>query len=101
MVGLPPVILILLLAGISLGTVFFLGRGLSAPGLQRWIDSAGHAALVFLGVCGMHFLTGTFRVTGDDRLKSGLVTLAVAWVLVLLGRRLFGPRDRQAPRNRP
>jgi hypothetical protein len=99
--GLPPVILILLLAGISLGTVFILGRGMFAPGLRRWIDLAGHASLVFLGVSGMHFLTQTFRATGDDRFKSGLVTLAVAWVMALLGRRLFGSRDRKTPRDRP
>ncbi len=99
--GLPPVILILLLAGISLGTVFILGRGLVAPGLRRWIDLAGHVSLVFLGVSAMHFLTHTFRTTGGDRFKSGLITLAVVWVMVLLGRRLFSPRDRQTPRNRP
>ena len=93
-------ILILLLAGISLGAVFLLGRGLFAPRVPRWIDLAGHVALICLGAGELHFLTQTFRAFGSVRLRFALISLVLALVLVLVGKRLFSPSHRKWPPSR-
>jgi len=94
--NLPPLVTILLLAGISLSTIFLLGRGLFAGRDSNPLRLAGHGGLICLGVCTLQLGTRLFHVTGIDRLRYVLVVLALVLVLGVLYRPLFrrGPRGR-------
>jgi hypothetical protein len=86
---LPPPIAFVLLAGISLSTVFLLGRGLFAGRASNWLSLAGHGGLICLGICALQVGTRIFRVTGADRWRHALVLLAFLLVLGVLYRHLF------------
>jgi hypothetical protein len=92
--NLPPLVTILLLAGISLSTIFLLGRGLFAGRHSSWLSLAGHGGLICLGICTLQLGARMFRVSGADRLRHALVLLALVLVLGVLYRHLFrrGPR---------
>ena len=87
--NLPPLVTILLLAGISLSTIFLLGRGLFAGRHSSWLSFAGHGGLICLGVCTLQLGTRMFQVTGVDRLRYVLVVLVFVLVLGVLYRHLF------------
>jgi predicted membrane-bound mannosyltransferase len=95
---LPPLVALLLLAGVSLSAVFLLGRGLFPDRDVPTLRLAGHGGLVCFGVCALHFLTRLVVQEGSDQARSALLILALGVMLAGLWQRLF--RGRSPPPQR-